>query len=152
MSPDMQVNPNSTNDRQHSAQMDRLGRLVAHRLGETPVSTDIHERLRVAREQALTAAKQRLAEVNHEPQGWWQRTRVHWAQKPGQWWNVVAVSAGVAAFAISFMAVQFVQEARETSELAEVDTQLLTDDIPPEAYSNPAFMHFLRHTTDNDLK
>jgi hypothetical protein len=152
MSLNMQVNPNSATDRQRSTQMDRLGGLIAHRLRETPVSPDVQERLRVAREQALAAARQRLASTDHEPRGWWQRTKARWAQKPAQWWNVVAVSAGVAAFAISFVAVQLVNEARETSELAEVDTQLLTDDIPPEAYSDPAFMRFLRNSSENDLK
>ena len=64
-------------------------------------------------------------------------------------WNVVAVTAGAAAFAVSFLVVQAVNDARETSELAEVDTMLLTDDLPPEAYSDPGFMRFLRNTPDN---
>ena len=112
MSPPMHPTPNSATDRQRSTQMDRVGGLMAHRLSEIPVSHDVQERLRVAREQALAAARQRQA-VTHAPHGWWQRTKARWAQKPGQWWNVVAVSAGVAAFAISFVAVQVVNDTKE---------------------------------------
>lgn len=147
----MQASPNFTNDRQLNAHMDRLGRLLAHRLGETPVSSVAQERLRASREQALVLARQRLAAVHH-PRGWWQNAKARWAQKPAQWWNVVAMTAGAAAFAVSFVVVQAVNEAREASELAELDTELLTDELPPEAYSDPAFMRFLRNASENRVK
>ncbi|WP_157667671.1 DUF3619 family protein [Comamonas serinivorans] len=140
----MPVTPPSP-ERQRSTQVDRLGSLMAHRLNESPASPDVRERLRVAREQALRAARQQ----QQAPASWWQRLKHRWAQQPGQMWNVVAVTAGAAAFAVSFLVVQAVNDARETSELAEVDTMLLTDDLPPEAYSDPGFMRFLRNTPDN---
>lgn len=145
MSPDMQVTPSSATDRHRGTQVDRLGGQMAHRLGESPVSPDVRERLRVAREQALNAAGQH----RQVPRTRWQRLRQHWAQQPSRMWNLIAVTAGAAAFAVSFLVVQAVNDARENSELAEVDTQLLTDDLPPEAYSDPAFMRFLRNTSDN---
>ena len=39
------------------------------------------------------------------------------------------------------------------NEVAEVDAALLTDDLPPQAYTDPGFLHFLKlqsadHTSD----
>ena len=63
-----------------------------------------------------------------------------------------AVTAGAAAFAVSFFAVQSIHQAKQTSDLAEVDTELLSDDLPIEAYSDPAFMRFLRNNEDNNTE
>jgi hypothetical protein len=36
-----------------------------------------------------------------------------------------------------------VQEQRRVDELAEVDVELLADDLPPAAFTDPGFVHFL---------
>jgi hypothetical protein len=36
------------------------------------------------------------------------------------------------------------QEDNRTDELAEVDAALLTDDLPPAAYTDPGFAQFLK--------
>jgi len=42
------------------------------------------------------------------------------------------------------MAISVIQEERRTDELAEVDSALLTDDLPPAAYTDPGFAQFLK--------
>lgn len=145
----MQVNPNTRptpNAWQRDAQLDRLGHTLAQHL-PTDVAPDIQARLRVAREQALAARIQPQQRAS-----WLQRIKAHLKSNAGPWWNAAAVTAGAAAFAISFFAIQGIHQARQTSDLAEVDTELLTDDLPIEAYSNPAFMRFLRNAEDNETK
>jgi hypothetical protein len=41
-----------------------------------------------------------------------------------------------------------VQKEDRANELAEVDTALLTDDLPPSAYADPGFVQFLRAGSD----
>lgn len=147
MSPDMQVNPN-TNEWQREAQLDRLGHSLAHSLS-THVAPDIQERLRIAREQAVAQA---LRVTPEQRLSWLQRVKAHIKSNAGPWWNAAAVTAGAAAFAVSFFAIQSIHQAKQTSELAEVDTELLTDDLPIEAYSDPAFMRFLRSAEESDAK
>ena len=144
----MQVNPN-TNEWQREAQLDRLGHSLAHNLS-THVAPDIQERLRIAREQAVAQALRVTPEQQHP--SWLQRVKAHIKSNAGPWWNAAAVTAGAAAFAVSFFAIQSIHQAKQTSELAEVDTELLTDDLPIEAYSDPAFMRFLRSAEESDAK
>jgi hypothetical protein len=46
--------------------------------------------------------------------------------------------------AAGLVLIHTVQTDRRASELAEVDVQLLTDDLPPQAYADPGFAQFLR--------
>ena len=141
----MQVNPN-TNEWQRDGQLDRLGHALAQSL-PSDVAPDIQERLRIAREQALAQA---LRVKPDQRSSWLQRVKAHIKSNSGPWWNAAAVTAGAAAFAVSFFAIQGIHQAKQTSDLAEVDTELLTDDLPIEAYSDPAFMRFLRNAGDGD--
>ncbi len=143
----MQVNPN-TNEWQREAQLDRLGHTLAHNLS-THVAPDIQERLRIAREQAVAQA---LRVTPEQRSSWLQRVKAHIKSNAGPWWNAAAVTAGAAAFAVSFFAIQSIHQAKQTSDLAEVDIELLTDDLPIEAYSDPAFMRFLRNSEESDAK
>ena len=36
-----------------------------------------------------------------------------------------------------------VQEQRRANEIAEVDVELLADDLPPAAYTDQGFVHYL---------
>jgi Protein of unknown function (DUF3619) len=38
---------------------------------------------------------------------------------------------------------------QSAKELAEVDSALLVDDLPPQAYADPGFAHFLKSSTSN---
>ena len=40
--------------------------------------------------------------------------------------------------------IDFVQDDFRAQEIAEVDVQLLTDDLPPDAFTDPGFAQFLR--------
>ena len=134
---------------QRDTQLDRLGAALAQRLDDSMVSPDIAARLRVAREQAVAVAQAQRVKPSERP-SWLHRIKIQLNGSASHCWNIAAVTTGAVAFAVSFFVVQGINQAKQTSELAEVDTELLTDDLPIEAYSDPAFMRFLRNTTDSD--
>jgi hypothetical protein len=52
----------------------------------------------------------------------------------------------VPLFALVFglIAISIIQDDNNANELAEIDSALLTDDLPPAAYTDPGFAHFLK--------
>jgi hypothetical protein len=59
-------------------------------------------------------------------------------------WHRIAAVLPLLALAAGLVAIHVVQNERRTSELAEVDAALLTDDLPPAAYADPGFVQFLK--------
>jgi hypothetical protein len=50
---------------------------------------------------------------------------------------------------IGLFCIDAVQDQFRADELADVDLELLTADLPPVAYTDPGFVQFLRSTTLN---
>jgi len=46
--------------------------------------------------------------------------------------------------------IDLAQDGIRISEIADVDTELLTDDLPPAAYTDPGFTQYLRSTIQNN--
>ena len=119
---------------------DLFGRAIAARLsaGADDLPRDISERLRASRTRALSQRKREMAhtvvvEAGGSAilglQGWWQRA--------------LAV-VPLLLLTIGLLTIGLTQEERRTAELAEVDAALLTDDLPPAAYTDPGFAQFLK--------
>ena len=51
------------------------------------------------------------------------------------------------ALVAGLITVSVMQEENRASELAEIDSALLTDDLPPAAYTDPGFAQFLKNDT-----
>jgi len=120
----------------------RLGRAVAARLtdGTRELPHDIGERLRAARVQALARRKvlqPRAAAVAIDAGGA--------ATLGAGWWTRVASVLPLVVLVAGLVAIVSLQEESRVSELAEVDAALLTDDLPPSAYTDPGFTQFLRN-------
>ncbi|MDB5876719.1 MAG: hypothetical protein JWQ41_133 [Variovorax sp.] len=124
-----------------SAQEAQFGRLVAARLsaGSENISHDVGERLRVARMQAVARRRQpadvRAAVVASNGV----------ATLGGVWWTRLGAIVPLVALVAGLITVSVMQEENRTSELAEVDSALLTDDLPPAAYTDPGFAQFLKN-------
>lgn len=54
------------------------------------------------------------------------------------------------ALAIGAMGVQVWQTVQQADELAEIDSALLTDEVPPSAYTDPDFLEWLQHLSESD--
>ena len=128
---------------------DEFGERVAARLssGLNSVPHDVSQRLRTLRIQAL--ARRRIANVRaHRLHA----VHVHdgavslgsgGSESPGFWGWFASVMPLVALVG-GLVLIHDVQRDARLKELAEVDSALLTDDLPPAAYADPGFMQFLR--------
>ena len=45
---------------------------------------------------------------------------------------------------VGLITIKHFQDERRAREVADVDTALLTDDLPPSAYTDPGFLRFLK--------
>jgi hypothetical protein len=120
----------------------QFGRQVAARLsaGTQDLPHEITERLRAARMQAL--ARRKVVRVLQTaptvvPNG-------GAAAFGGGWWTRIGSVIPLIALVAGLIVITTLQEDNRTDELAEVDAALLTDDLPPAAYTDPGFAQFLK--------
>lgn len=121
---------------------DRFGRRVVAQLDQSAllVHADISERLRIAREQAL--ARRRIVELQVSASfhvassgalslGWGWRTRL-------------SSLLPAILLLVGLIAISAIGDDQRAHELADVDTELLLDELPPDAYIDPGFAKFLQ--------
>lgn len=122
---------------------EQFGRRVAARLsaGSLELPHELGERLRAARMQAIaqrkTVPQLRTAPVIVPSGG-------ASALGGGGWWTRIGAVVPLVALVAGLMAISMIQDDRRTNELAEVDSALLTDDLPPAAYTDPGFAQYLK--------
>ena len=127
---------------------DQFGQRVAARLsaGSQELPHDIGERLRVARAQAVAMRKQapqlRSAPVIMQSG--------HVATMGGGWWTRIGSVVPLIALVAGLITITVMQDEDRASELAEVDSALLTGDLPPAAYTDPGFAQFLKADSASD--
>jgi hypothetical protein len=124
---------------------DVLGQRLARRLSDAAdqLPHDITERLRVARQQAL---KQALIQLKPAQALVMQASGASALQggAPDSAWSRWFSLAPILALIVSLFAVNMIISEERDNELAEIDTALLTDDLPPHAYTDPGFVQFLK--------
>ena len=110
---------------------------------------DIRQRLRVARQQALQQAV--LARAASKPS--LAATSWRWVaaaaggpsgKDESSWWSRVAAVIPLILLVAGLLAIQELHTSRLISEAAEIDTALLADDLPPDAYQDVGFLEFLK--------
>ena len=106
---------------------------------------DITERLRAARFQAL--AKRKIAThqtaVTVVSQGPF--AGLTWGgDEASGWWTRVGMIVPLIVLLAGLITINVVQSNNRAQEVAEVDLALLTDALPPEAFSDPGFVQFLK--------
>ena len=124
----------------------RFALRVAARLTERSqeLEPELSERLRVAREQALERARA-ARRVEAAPA----RIGVNGGVAvlgggPSWWWKVVGGVLPALALIGGLMLIQQLQNEAQISTAAEIDAALLTDDLPPAAYSDAGFAEYLK--------
>lgn len=138
------------------ARMARFGQRVAAGLNErnAELPHDVTERLRFAREQALARAAQARAArtaastaspsvvqmgavlaLNGGPRG---------SQGDNGLWAKLISALPLLALLAGLLLMQQGQIHEQIVAAAEVDTALLSDNLPPAAFSDPGFAEFLR--------
>ncbi|MBG6082676.1 DUF3619 family protein [Rubrivivax gelatinosus] len=103
---------------------------------------DISERLRIAREQALTRAravrKEAAAESIVAVSG-------GSAVRGGPpWWQRLAVVLPLVMLVAGLVLIREHDHREQVLAAADIDSVLLADDLPPAAYSDPGFAEYLK--------
>jgi len=113
-----------------------FGKKVRQALNSGPLGTQVEARLRAAREAAL--ARQR---VERSP-------ALAWADNVlgSGGWPALALYAVISLAVLAGGAVAFHswQQSERIAELEEIDSQLLTDDLPIDAYLDRGFQNWLK--------
>lgn len=128
---------------------DRYGLKTASYLsaGTADLPYDISERLRAARAQAV--AVRRIAKVQSAPvyASSSVGSTLTWGSDEGfSLWSRIGSVLPLIALVVGLLAINSLQTDNLVQELAEVDSALLTDELPPDAFSDPGFLQFLKAT------
>jgi hypothetical protein len=112
---------------------------------------DLSERLRFAREQALARAHQARAATAtvtaHTGGGTLALQSGPGAENTGRWVKFGSVLPLIALVA-GLLLIDHWHGKNQISAAAEIDSALLSDDLPPAAYSDVGFVEYLKTTND----
>lgn len=136
---------------------DRIARRITARLGdgEALLPYDITERLRAGRERALSVRRRELraaplqtaSATQAQAQGG--TLTLGSGDEGGTWWRALISAVPVLALIVGLVVVNVQTDQTGLTEVAEVDTALLTDDLPPAAYADPGFIQYLKTSATN---
>ncbi len=135
---------------------DQFGLRIAEHLNSAALDLphDISERLRAARTRAVAARLQpqtRLQTstslVNQNGAG-----LLSYGNEGLNLWGRLASFLPLIALVAGLALIQNVMDDHRANELAEVDSALLIDDLPPAAYADPGFLQFLKNPLSIEAK
>jgi Protein of unknown function (DUF3619) len=125
----------------------RLALRIAAHLNERAeqMPHDIAERLRVARLRALDHARA-LRKTSPAPaeSGYNAQAGTLSLGGPPSWWLRVASLLPLVVLVGGLFLIQHRYMQQQIEAAAEIDAALLTDDLPPQAFSDPGFAEFLK--------
>jgi hypothetical protein len=135
----------NSNNYQKMLAQDRFGLRVASRLSDSldVLPYEISERLRAVRMQALSKRKIVALKTASSYINAGGTTLTFGADQPN-WWDRVATAAPLLVLVLGLIAINLIQDDNYIREIADIDAALLTDDLPPTAYADPGFVHFLK--------
>lgn len=149
-------NTEQTPSTQAEAAAERFALRVTARLssGTEALPYDISERLRASRMQAL-AKRKVTAPVRHAAPAAvvvnvGSTATLGRGGEGGGWWNALVSAVPLLALVVGLVVINIAQDERAANDVAEVDAALLTDDLPPAAYSDPGFVQFLKTSAQSN--
>lgn len=136
--------------------VDNLARRITSRLseGEALLPYEVTERLRASREQAV--AERRREAITARAQNHASTVQVQGNSltlggagsegrpESSSWWRSLLSAIPVMALVAGLVVVNTQSDSSGLNEVTEIDTALLTDDLPPAAYADPGFVQFLK--------
>jgi hypothetical protein len=126
------------------SQADQFGRRLRARLnaGAQNLDHDIAQRLRIAREGAVAglAAQPSLVTASQR-----HGAVLSLGGPIGSWAKLSSLLPALLLL-VGLFCIDAVQDQYRADELADVDVELLTAELPPVAYTDPGFVQFLRST------
>jgi hypothetical protein len=129
---------------------DEFGLRIAARLNSASLDLphDISERLRAARTRAVAARLkpqtrlQTSSAITHQNGA----ALLNFGGDEGlNLWSRLASLLPLLALIAGLAIIQNIMDDDGANELAEIDSALLIDDLPPDAYADPGFLQFLKN-------
>jgi hypothetical protein len=141
---------NYSNTNSSVSLQDRFGLRLAARLSESAQALphDISERLRAARVQALDKHKAVKAVTASAIQSNGGAATLSLGDDEVSPWRRLASIVPLLALIAGLVCIHILDNDNRAKELAEIDAAILTDDLPPAAYTDPGFAQFLRIRND----
>ena len=131
---------------QNQVAQDRFGLGIAARLSDASdeLPYDISERLRASRVQALAKRKVVVAKTASTVSLSGGAASLTFGTEHMSVWNQIGSAIPLLALVLGLVAINVIQDDNRANELAEIDAALLTDDLPPSAYTDAGFAQFLK--------
>jgi hypothetical protein len=141
----------SVNAPHQEALADRFGLKIAARLNEQPLPHDISERLRVARMQAMARIPKLQAQTacTTGMSGGAAVLGGGSFEDNFNLFNRIASVLPLLALVLGLVFVSAMTDDDNVREIADIDVQLLTDDLPPAAHTDAGFAQFLKFGPPN---
>jgi hypothetical protein len=115
--------------------------------GTANLPHDISERLRAARVQAVSKRKIAKIQTAGSIVNMGRSAALSGGPFDGLgWWGRIAAVMPLVALVVGMLTINSVTNDNRAQEVAEVDAALLTDALPPAAFSDPGFVQFLKTT------
>lgn len=136
----------NTNDYLSDAQADLLARQVAAQLDQSlrDLPHDISERLRAARTRAVAARRQQVPVLATGLRVQKGTLVLEGGPDKMRFWGWMGSVIPLITLVLGLFVIHSLQNDWRADELASVDTALLTDELPPTAYTDPGFLRFIR--------
>ena len=136
----------NTSNHLPAAHTDRLARQVAAQLdqGLRELPHDISERLRAARTRAVAARRQPVAVLATGARVQKGTLVLEGGPDKLRFWGWMGSLLPLIALFLGLFVIHSFQNDWRADELATVDAALLTDELPPTAYTDPGFLRFIR--------
>jgi len=135
---------------------DEFGLRIAARLNSASLELphDISERLRAARTRAVAARLKPQTRLQTSTAVVQQNgaALLNFGDEGLNIWSRLASLLPLIALIAGLAIIQNFMDDDRANELAEVDSALLIDDLPPAAYADPGFLQFLKTPMTNDSK
>jgi hypothetical protein len=131
---------------QNQLAQDRFALRVTARLSDATdaLPYDISERLRAARMQALGKRKITATQTANSVHISGGEATLTFGNENLSGWNRLAAAIPLLALVLGLIAINVIQNDNRANEIAEIDSALLTDDLPPAAYTDDGFTQFLK--------
>lgn len=143
---------NSNTSSTHAAALDALESRIAYRIAARlsqradTLEGDVAERLRFAREQALERAKAARTAQSRPVVAVTAGGAAVLGR--GGWWLKLGSALPILALAAGLFLIQHLHTQAQIEAAAQIDVELLADDLPPEAYNDAGFVEFLKNPQD----
>jgi hypothetical protein len=129
-----------------TADMDLWGQTLAAQLNMSAqdVGHDIGERLRVARQTALKCRPMPQRLMRHSLAVHANGTLSGLPDEDLNLWRILGSALPLLALVLGLMLIQSLQRDLAETDIAALDSALLLDELPPDAYTDPGFVQFMK--------